>query len=165
MDMRVFLEREIASLNLKIVNFTYWYNASNKINVNILIEKNDYVSSNLSECVQITKLAKLWLKNYSMVNMVNLSVACPSIERPLFNLEDFDYFKGQEVYVLFKQLHEGRKKIQGFIKNVNCDLITIENKEASYNFNYDLVDKANLVVDWKSLMSQTKKDSKIRGMS
>ncbi len=155
-ELRTFLENESKDIGLKILKFSIWHSESNNTNLDILIEKEDNSPTDLSDCSKINKLALLWLKNNNLLNRTNLSVRVPGIDRELFSPQDFARFVGEKVQIELKELTKDRKRIKGFIKSVECDLITLESDSNDFQIQWDLIEKASIIPDWDKIMKLTK---------
>ena len=155
-ELRTFLENESKDIGLKILKFSIWHSESNNTNLDILIEKEDNSPTDLNDCSKINKLALLWLKNNNLLNKTNLSVRVPGIDRELFSPQDFARFVGEKVQIELKELTKDRKRIKGFIKSVECDLITLESDSNDFQIQWDLIEKASIIPDWDKIMKLTK---------
>jgi len=95
-------------------------------------------------------------QNNNLLNKTNLSVRVPGIDRELFSPQDFARFVGEKVQIELKELTKDRKRIKGFIKSVECDLITLESDSNDFQIQWDLIEKASIIPDWDKIMKLTK---------
>lgn len=156
-EMHDFLVQESALIDLKILKYSMWHSENNNINLDILVEKADLSPTNLDDCTKVNKLALLWLKNNNLANRTNLCVRAPGLDRELFSIEDFIRFIGEKVQVELKELTNNRKRLKGFIKSVECDLITLETDSEKFEIQWDLIEKASIVPDWDKIMKEARK--------
>jgi ribosome maturation factor RimP len=75
----------------------------------------------------------------------NLEVSSPGMDRPLFKIEHFERFSGQQARIRLLGKIEGRKNITGRIAGVGDGTVFIQDEEASYTIPAGMIDKANLV--------------------
>jgi|GEM_PF-3121461 len=156
-EMHQFLIQEAGPLELKILKFSMWHSENNNINLDILVERADLAVTGLEECNKINKLALLWLKNNNLSGRTNLCVRVPGLDRELFSLEDFRRFIGEKVNVELKELIHNRKRLKGFIKSVEYDVITLETDSERFEIQWDLVEKSSIIPDWDKIMKEARK--------
>ena len=78
----------------------------------------------------------------------NLEISSPGVDRPLFKLEHFAQFVGQEVKLRSVAPVEGRRNFRGLLKSVEGDEITLVVDGVAYVVHHRNVDKANIVPDF-----------------
>lgn len=78
-----------------------------------------------------------------------LEVSSPGIDRPLFNVEQFEQFVGCKVKLKLYHAIEGKRKIVGQIENIEGDEIVIKDADSDTTFQLkiDDIDKANILTD------------------
>ncbi len=74
-----------------------------------------------------------------------LEVSSPGLERPLYNLEQFQRYVGEEVAVKLRFPYEGRRKFKGRLNGVEGEDILLVVEDHEYLFPVDSVEKANVV--------------------
>ncbi|QCR07501.1 ribosome maturation factor RimP [Brenneria rubrifaciens] len=75
----------------------------------------------------------------------NLEVSSPGLERPLFTVEHYVRFIGEEATVVLRMAVQNRRKWQGVIKAVDGEMITIIVEGKDEVFALSNIQKANLV--------------------
>ncbi|MCV9878754.1 MULTISPECIES: ribosome maturation factor RimP [Brenneria] len=75
----------------------------------------------------------------------NLEVSSPGLERPLFTVEHYVRFIGEEVTVVLRMAVQNRRKWLGIIKAVDGEMITITVEGKDEVFALSNIQKANLV--------------------
>lgn len=80
-----------------------------------------------------------------------LEVSSPGLDRPLFTLEHFARFQGQEAKVGLKLPQEGRRRLQGRILRVEGQTVVFELDGNEFPVAADNIDRARLVPDWAAL--------------
>ncbi|MDD2801383.1 MAG: ribosome maturation factor RimP [Methylobacter sp.] len=77
-----------------------------------------------------------------------LEVSSPGEDRPFFKVSQFERFIGNTVLVnLFKTI-DGRRKITGVIKQVDGDVITLQDGEQIFEVAFAAMSKARLVPEY-----------------
>lgn len=74
-----------------------------------------------------------------------LEISSPGLARPLFTLEQFKRFTGQQVRVKLYAKLEGRKNFIGKVKAVNQQSIVVEADGNEYAIPADMIEKAQLL--------------------
>lgn len=74
-----------------------------------------------------------------------LEVSSPGLDRPLFTLEHFQRFEGQEVAISLRIAVANRRKWKGIIKRVNDGMITLIVDGKDETFAFSNIQKANIV--------------------
>lgn len=80
-----------------------------------------------------------------------LEVSSPGIDRPLFSAEQFGRHKGEDVKLLTKLPRDGRRRYSGRIANVEGERITLATDAGEIAFDFDEIEKANIVPDLVAL--------------
>ncbi|MFP4154325.1 MAG: ribosome maturation factor RimP [Guyparkeria sp.] len=78
-----------------------------------------------------------------------LEVSSPGLDRPLFRPEHFERFSGETARVRLLRPIERRKKLQGVIRAVDEDAVTLEVDGELVSLHFADIDKANLVFDYQ----------------
>ena len=74
-----------------------------------------------------------------------LEVSSPGMDRPLFKLEHFAAYAGQNIKLKLRTAFEGRRKFSGLLKGVEDDEVVLQVDQEEYLLPYELIDKANVV--------------------
>ncbi|MGJ8688344.1 MAG: ribosome maturation factor RimP [Gammaproteobacteria bacterium] len=74
-----------------------------------------------------------------------LEVSSPGMERPLFEIEQFASYVGNEVAVRLRSPLDGRRKFKGVIQSVDADSVTLLVDGETFKLSAMTIDKANLV--------------------
>lgn len=74
-----------------------------------------------------------------------LEVSSPGMDRPLYTLDQFSQFAGEDVSVRLRIPYEGRRKYKGHLKGVEGDDIVMIVEDHEYLFPIESIDKANVV--------------------
>lgn len=80
-----------------------------------------------------------------------LEVSSPGLDRPLFTPAQFARFIGEKAKISLNLPVEGRRRLQGEIRAVDGDRITIEQDGVDVVVTHDNVQKARIVPDYAAL--------------
>jgi ribosome maturation factor RimP len=74
-----------------------------------------------------------------------LEVSSPGLERPLYTLDQFQRYVGEDVAVRLRFPYEGRRKFKGRLNGVEGEDIVLVVDDHEYLFPVDSIEKANVV--------------------
>jgi ribosome maturation factor RimP len=74
-----------------------------------------------------------------------LEVSSPGMERPLFTLEQFAKFAGEQVKIKLRSPFEGRRNFQGLLRGVEEQDIVVQVEDHEFLLPIDMIDKANII--------------------
>src|SRR5690606_25160167 len=89
--------------------------------------------------------------NDPVAGRYTLEVSSPGLERPLFTMEHFRRFAGEQVKISVSLPVDGRRRFQGRIDDVEDDRITIDQDGTPVTIAHACVGKARLVPDYAAL--------------
>ncbi len=75
----------------------------------------------------------------------NLEVSSPGMDRPLFKLEHFEKYVGEEIKLRSHAPVDGRRNFRGFITGVEGENIILSVEGKTFQIKHGNVDKANVV--------------------
>jgi len=75
----------------------------------------------------------------------NLEVSSPGYDRPLFKLEHFERFQGEEIKLRSHAPVDGRRNFRGILKAVDGETLTLLVDGKEFQVQFGNVDKANIV--------------------
>lgn len=78
-----------------------------------------------------------------------LEVSSPGMDRPLFTLEQFAAFVGEQVKIRLRSPVEERRSFQGLIRSVEDQDIVVQMGEFEYLLPIDLIEKANILPNFE----------------
>jgi ribosome maturation factor RimP len=76
-----------------------------------------------------------------------LEVSSPGIDRPLFKLDQYQRYVGEDIALRLRTPVAGRRKFSGLLKAVEADniIVRIEEENEEYVLPFESIDKANIV--------------------
>ena len=84
----------------------------------------------------------------------SLEVSSPGLDRPLFNLEQFAQFAGENAKISVFAPLEGRRKFKGEILGVEDGMVRLEQDGAEVILEVSNIAKARLVPDYDNLFTK-----------
>lgn len=74
-----------------------------------------------------------------------LEVSSPGMDRPLFTLDQFRRFSGEQVKIRLRSPFEGRRNFKGALVGVEGDEVVVVVDEHEYLLPIELIDKAQVI--------------------
>ncbi|GGM28572.1 ribosome maturation factor RimP [Pseudomonas asuensis] len=74
-----------------------------------------------------------------------LEVSSPGMDRPLFTLEQFSAFVGEQVKIRLRSPYEGRRNFQGLLRGVEDQDVVVQVDNHEYLLPIEMIDKANVI--------------------
>ena len=143
------LQPLVEDLGYEFVGLEQSSNPKNPIVV-IYIDSPDGIA--VEDCEKVSReVAALLDVEDPISGNYNLEVSSPGLDRPLFTLEQFEQFKGQEAKITLFAPHDGRRRFRGEILGVREGFILIEQDGEEVALDMSAVAKARLVPDYDSL--------------
>lgn len=98
-----------------------------------------------------------------ITSQYTLEVSSPGIDRPLFTLDHYRRFAGENAKVALKLPQDGRRRLQGQIARVEDDTVVFLVDGNEFAVSVGNIDKARLVPDWAALGFAPNKGSPSKG--
>ncbi|MCK9237506.1 MAG: ribosome maturation factor RimP [Thiopseudomonas sp.] len=77
-----------------------------------------------------------------------LEVSSPGMDRPLFTLEQYAAYVGQQVKIKLRAPVEERRHYQGMIRGIEEDDVVVQVDSYEYLLPFELIEKANIVPNY-----------------
>lgn len=74
-----------------------------------------------------------------------LEVSSPGMDRHLYNLSQYERFKGHHVAVKLRMAYEGRRKFNGIISGVEGHDVVVQVDQEEFLFPIEAIEKANII--------------------
>ncbi len=101
----------------------------------------------VDDCGQIsTAISAVLDVEDPIVDVYNLEVSSPGIDRPLTRLKDFDQWRGFEAKIETEQLIDGRRRFKGELAGVQEDEVLITISEGTIGLKFEWLSDAKLVL-------------------
>ena len=100
----------------------------------------------LKECEQVSRQVSSVLDvEDPIAGEYTLEVSSPGVDRPLYTLDQFRRFVGEQVAIKLRSAFEGRRKVSGALRAVENDEVIIQAEGHEYLLPFELIEKANII--------------------
>ena len=142
-QLEVLLEPIVNALDCELWGLDYIAQGKKSV-LRLYIEKEGGVL--VEDCEKVSRQVSATLDVEDPIRSeYTLEVSSPGMDRPLFKLDQFTRFVGEQVTIRLRVAFEGRRKFSGLLKGVENDEIVLEVDNEEYLLPYELVDKANII--------------------
>ena len=149
------LQPLVEDLGYEFVGMEYNPNPKNSL-LRVYIDAEDGVD--LEDCERVSREAAALLDVEDPIRgHYNLEISSPGLDRPLFTLDHFARFQGEEAQLSLFAPEHGRRKVKGRILGVSEEEVLMELDGAEAAFRFENIAKARLVPDYDALMADRKK--------
>ncbi|MFB9886638.1 ribosome maturation factor RimP [Balneatrix alpica] len=141
------LEPVVTGLGFVLWGLEFLNQGRNSV-LRIYIDKPD-VGINVDDCASVSRQASAILDvEDPIAGEYVLEVSSPGMDRPLFNLEQFQGYIGSLVKLRLRMPFEGRRKFVGRLNGIENDEIVLQVESTEYLLPYELIEKANVVPEF-----------------
>lgn len=133
----------VNGLNYELYHVEY-VKENNEYYLRLYIDKENGRIS-LSDCETVSRrISELLDEKDPIKDPYYLEVSSPGLNRKLYKSEHFNKFLGDEIKVVFTKTIDGKKNIQGILKDNKEDIIVLEVEGNEINVPKDKIKSANL---------------------
>ena len=133
----------VEAMGLKLWGVEHIQNGRNSV-LRIFIDKEATVD--LTDCERASRQISALLDVEDPISgEYTLEVSSPGLERPLFKLDQFAQFVGDEVKIKMRDLLDGRRKFTGVIECVSKDTVSLNIKGEILELEHSEIEKASIV--------------------
>jgi len=149
-ELEQLLRPAIEDLGLELVGIEFSSGAGGSL-LRVYIDEPEQGVS-IDDCERASReISALLDVNDPVAGRYTLEVSSPGLERPLFTMEHFRRFAGEQVKISVSLPVDGRRRFQGRIDDVEDDRITIDQDGTPVTIAHANVVKARLVPDYAAL--------------
>lgn len=106
---------------------------------------------NVDQCAEVSRQVSSIMDVEDPISQeYTLEVSSPGMDRPLFELEQFNAYQGHVIQVRLHSPFEGKRKYKGLIKGVEERDVVIEADGYEILLPIEIIDKANVVPQFDS---------------
>lgn len=159
-ELKALMKPAIEAMGFEFVGVEYLSNPKNRL-VRIFIDRTpDGVS--IDDCAEVSREVSALLDVEDPVSgQYSLEVSSPGVERPLFELEQFAAFVGEDAVLHLHAPVEGRRKLTGVLRGTGESSVVIEVAESQLEVPLDAIRRANLKPDWDALMATAPRNADV----
>ncbi len=112
--------------------------------VRIYIDREEGVS--LEDCEKVSRQVSSVMDVEDPIDSeYTLEVSSPGMDRPLYTLEQYARYIGEQINIRLRLARDGRRKFKGTILAVEGDEVRIAVDDKEYLLSVDAIDKANII--------------------
>lgn len=149
-ELTILLTPTITDLGLELVGIEFSPNVGGSV-MRIYIDEPER-GITIEDCERASReISALLDVNDVVAGRYTLEVSSPGLERPLFVPEHFTRFVGEQVKISLNVPVDGRRRLQGPIREVQGDRITIDQDGMPITIVHANVGRARLVPDYAAL--------------
>ncbi len=150
MELNELLAPAIADLGLELVGIEFSTSAGGSL-LRVYIDEPER-GITIDDCERASReISALLDVNDPVAGRYTLEVSSPGLERPLFTLEHFARFLGEQAKITVNLPLDGRRRFQGAIRSVDGERITIDQDGTPVEIAHANIAKARLVPDYAAL--------------
>ncbi len=142
-ELKALLEPVVESLDCNLWGLEY-FSQGRHSTVRLYIDKPDGVT--LEDCEKVSRQVSSVLDvEDPITGEYSLEVSSPGVDRPLYTLEHFAAYVGEQVSVRLRSAFEGRRKFTGLLSGIEGDDVKVVVGEDEYLLPIDSIEKANVI--------------------
>ena len=112
----------------------------------VFIESDSEKGTDIEDCAKVSRQVSSILDvEDPITGEYNLEVSSPGLDRPLFELAQFEEYIGAIVSLRLRVPFDGRRKFKGQLTAVEGEDVVLRVDQEEYLLPIDLIDKANVV--------------------
>ena len=144
-NVQELIEPAVIALGYELVGIEYVPQGAYSM-LRIYIDADDGI--NLDDCTKVSHQVSGLLDVEDIISgQYNLEVSSPGLDRPLFTLEHFRRFVGQDAKIRLSMPLEGQRRFKGRITSVSDEAVLLNVEENEVVLPIDLIEKANLIAE------------------
>lgn len=142
-QLNAMLAPTVVALGYEFWGLEYFTHGSQSV-LRVFIDKADGI--NVDDCALVSRqLSAVLDVEDPIAGEYTLEVSSPGMDRPLFTLEQFARYIGEQVRVRLRMPFEGRRNFSGRLVGVEDEDIVVAVDEHEYLLPADMIDKAHIV--------------------
>ena len=112
----------------------------------IFIDRDEEVGVGVDDCERVSRQASAVLDVEDVIpGEYILEVSSPGMDRPLYELDHYARYLGEEISLRLRFPYEGRRNYKGRLKAIEGDEIVVVVTDNEFLFPVEGIEKANLV--------------------
>lgn len=148
--LQTLLEPVVNALGCDLWGLEYHASGRKRGVLRLYIDKPDGVG--LSDCEKVSRQVSSVLDVEDPIRgEYTLEVSSPGMDRPLYTLEQFAQFVGEQVRVRLQTPFEGRRQFKGLLTGIEDDEVKVLVDDHEYLLPIESIDKANVVPGFSDL--------------
>lgn len=143
-ELKALFAPVVEDLGCELWGVEYFSQGNKGARLLIFIEKEGGVS--IDDCSKVSRqLSGVLDVEDPIAGEYLLEVSSPGWDRPLYTLDQFARYRGEQVKIRLKVPLDGRRNFKGLLKGVEGDEVVVEVDEHELLLPVETIDKANVV--------------------
>ena len=142
--LKQLLQPVVEALNCELWGIDLQTGGKTKL-LRIFIDR-DEVGVGINDCERVSRQASAILDVEDVIaGEYILEVSSPGMDRPLYELDHYARYLGEEISLRLRFPYEGRRNFKGLLKAVEGDEVVVVVTDNEFLFPVEGIEKANLV--------------------
>ena len=142
--LKQLLQPVVEALNCELWGIDMQTGGKTKL-LRIFIDR-DEVGVGIDDCERVSRQASAILDVEDVIaGEYILEVSSPGMDRPLYEVDHYDRYLGEEISLRLRFPYEGRRNFKGLLKAVEGDEVVVVVTDNEFLFPVEGIEKANLV--------------------
>lgn len=134
------------------LGYEFWgvefFTHGSQVMLRVFIDKADGI--NVDDCALVSRqLSAVLDVEDPIASEYTLEVSSPGMDRPLFTLEQFGRYVGEQVRIRLRMPFDGRRNFSGRLVGVEEEDVVVAVDDHEYLLPVEMIDKANVVPTFK----------------
>lgn len=142
-ELNRLIEPAVEAVGFEFVGLEYVTEGRHSV-LRVYIDHDDGIT--VDNCADVSRQVSAVLDVEDPISgQYNLEVSSPGIDRPLFKLEHFERYQGEEIKLRSHAPVDGRRNFRGVLQAVEGDQISLNVDGQEFTVAFDNVEKARIV--------------------
>lgn len=143
--IRAIVEPAVVGLGFELVGVEYLPQGRHSL-LRVYVDHADGIS--VQNCADVSRqLSAVLDVEDPLPGEYTLEVSSPGLNRPLFELADFERFAEQQAKIRLSVPLNGQRKFKGILKGVQNNNVLLMEDDREHSLPFEQIDKANLVAE------------------
>lgn len=146
-DLKQLIRRPVEAMGYELVGVELFRKGGSGLTLRVYIDGENGI--NLDDCGAVShQLSGVLDVEDPIAEEYDLEVSSPGLDRPLFDLEHFERFKGQKARLKLMTLVNGRRKLEGVLAGCEGGDVLIDVEGETLRVPADQIDTARLMPEF-----------------
>ena len=142
-QLQVLLAPAVTALGYEFWGLEFFTHARQTL-LRVFIDREEGI--NVDDCALVSRQLSAVLDVEDPIALeYTLEVSSPGMDRPLFTLEQFARYIGEQVKIRLRAPFEGRRNFSGRLKSIEGEDVVVADDEHEFLLPIEMIDKANVV--------------------
>ncbi len=142
-ELNRLIEPAVEAVGFEFVGLEYVAEGRHSV-LRVYIDHDDGIT--VDNCADVSRQVSAVLDVEDPISgQYNLEVSSPGMDRPLFKLEHFERYQGEEIKLRSHAPGDGRRNFRGVLQAVEGDQISLNVDGQEFTVAFDNVEKARIV--------------------